>query len=204
MTGCTERLRVSIGTRIPSEMRGASSVQITERFSKISRGEDLSMVATLIDFSYLRAVTRERNRSIEQEREAYQGYLRRQTSFYVYLLLHQAESCRSYGDPERHRGRGRLDMRSWDFTLETSDGREHRASEIDPRPTQLAPTGGCLVQGYVHFDGNIPLGTQWVSLDATSGEDNEEISAVLRWDLEPWTPERRRRPENSPADRDDS
>ncbi len=210
LSGCTDRLRVSIGTRMPDVHRGASSVQVTERFSRVARGEELSVVATLIDFSYLRAITRERSRPIEVERQAYERYLRRQTTFYVYMVLHGEENCRPTerraARARRRRG-NRLDLRNWSFTLRTSDGRERDASEIDPRNTQLAPTGGCLVQGYVTFDGNIPRRAQWVALDASNERDDEELTAELRWDLESWTPPSRRpprRPNRRPDEEDSS
>lgn len=207
--GCADKLRVSLGTRMPDEHRGASSVQLTERFSRVARGEQLSVVATLMDFSYLRALTRERSRLIEVEREAYDRYLRRKTSFYVYVILHEEENCRPGAHrAERRRRRGdRTDLRNWTFVMRTPDGRERDASEVEQRATQLAPTGGCLVQGYVTFDGNIPRTAQWVALDAANQRDDDnELTAELRWDLESWTPPRRRpgrRPEREPETDDD-
>lgn len=211
--GCGEELRVSMGTRMPPELRGASSVQVTERFNRVVRGEDLSMIATLIDFSYLRAITRERNRPIDREREAYERYLRRRTSFYVQLVLHDVDVCRSPGRRSaRRRGpeQERLDLQAWTFTLRTSEGRERDAQEVEPGATQLAPTGGCIVQGYVCFDGNLPQRTDWIVLDASFGRGDDEMQAELRWEIDSWTPppRRPRRPDRSSprpeADEDDS
>ncbi len=161
------------------------------------------MVATLIDFSYLRAITRERNRPIEREREAYERYVRRQTTFYVYLILHEEEACRSHARADAGRPRGRLDLRSWRFVMRSSEDREREAEEIESRPNQLAPTGGCLIQGYVHFDHSIHPRSRWIEINAEyEAEDEDHLRAELRWELEPWTPPRRRRsrPRRPPRD----
>ena len=188
---------VSRGTAMPPEHREVSSAELTETFTKHVRGERLSMAATIIDFSYLRAITRERDRSIDLEREAYQHYIRSQTTFYVHLVLHGRESCRSVGgsrdDNEEESGEV-LDFRSWDFTLRDSSGDERQPSELEPGPTQLAPSGGCLVQGYVHFEGNIGRREEWVELESSFGGEDRRYRADLRWDVQLYQPPRRRRP----------
>jgi hypothetical protein len=200
--GCADRLRVSIGTRVPPELRGASSVQVTEQFSRVARGEDLSVVATLMDFSYLRAITRERDRAVDREREDFEHYLRGRTSFYVYLVLHEADVCRTRSRSSSRRMGGqqeRLDLQSWTFTLRTSSGQDLDAAEIDPGSPELAPTGGCIVHGYVQFDRPIPRDARWITLDASVGRGDEEMHSELRWEIDPWSPPRRapRRPEDS-------
>ncbi len=209
--GCTERIRVSRGSRIPPEHRGSSSAEITETFTRHLRGERLSVAATLIDFAYVRAVTRERGRSVDSEREAYQRYLRRQTTFYVHLVLHGRESCRT----ARRDGRGSdeddadaLSFDAWSFVLVSSGGQEVEPSSVDAGPTQLAPSGGCLVQGYVHFDGNIRRNVEWIQLEASLADDRH-LRADLRWDVELFSPARRgqrpakRAPSGPPEERRD-
>ncbi len=201
MVSCVERIRVSRGTRIPPEHRGVSSAEVTETFTRHVRGERLSMAATMIDFSYVRAITRERARDRDSEREAYHQYVRRQTSFYVHLVLHGRESCRAprvEGD-EDDAEPNPLDIESWTFAVEMSNGRELELDEVEAGPTQLAPSGGCLVQGYVHFRGNIGRRDEWLQLEATYG-DERRLRADLRWDVELFRPsgaDRSKRPPSS-------
>ena len=129
LSGCAERLRTSRGTRIPPELRGLSSAELTERFTRDSVGEHLSMVATLVDFSYVRAVSRERSRVHDQERAAYERYVRRQTTFYVYLVLHDRESC---GPTRSSRSKRRS---AGTLSLESSPGNGTTASVLVPAET---------------------------------------------------------------------
>lgn len=215
--GCVESVRVSRGTRMPEELRGASSAQVVEHFTRLDRGTELSVVATLIDFSYLRALSRERGRATEVEREAYDRYLRRQTTFYVYLTLHEAESCTPGARPpsgaraededeeEEDEGprplRGRLDLRAWSFTLSTPGRPDREAQDVEPGPTQLASGGGCLIQGYIHFRGSPPRDARSLVLHVSEGEGRDALRSELRWDLEPWSPPRRSRSRRPRPDR---
>ena len=203
LSGCTEAVRLSRGTRIPDELRGASSAQLTDLFTRVERGSTLSFVATLVDFSYVRAVTREGGRTEEREREAFQRYLRRQTSFYVYLTLHRMETCRDHGsradEGAAHDGEGGppVDLRGWRFALADSTGRRWETPRVEPGPTVLAPASGCLLQGWVTFPRGVPPTARWVSLEASAGEGRATTSTAVRWDLEPWTPPRRGEPRRS-------
>jgi hypothetical protein len=211
VSGCAETVRLSRGSRIPPEHRGVSSAEVTEAFTRHVRGERVSMAATLIDFSYIRAVVLERGRSREQEREAFDRYVKRQTSYYVNLVVHGLESCSTgRGRPPSDEGdddgaQGLLDLNEWGFEMRTSSGRPREPESIEPGATQLAPSGGCLVQGYLHFPGSISSRDEWVELEA-SGGDRGRIKAVVRWSVERWTPAKRSkssgraRPRPRPAD----
>lgn len=208
LAACVEPIAVSRGTRIPPEHRGLSSAAVTEAFTKHERGERLSVAATLIDFSYLRAVSRERNRSREVERETYRQYVRRQTTFYVHLVLHGRDSCREPTSEDEEGSGSPLRFQDWTFALATSSGRERALIDVDPGPTQLAPSGGCLVQGYVHFRGNIGSRDEWVELDV-SFEGERRLQSRLRWDVALFRPSRRtKRPPRSnrrpPRQRDEA
>lgn len=192
VSGCAETVRLSRGSRIPPEHRGISSAEVTEAFTRHVRGERVSMAATLIDFAYIRAVVLERGRTREQEREAFDRYIKRQTSFYVNLVVHGLESCstgrgRRPGDDEDSGDAALLDLNEWAFEMRTSTGRPREPESIEPGATQLAPSGGCLVQGYLHFPRPISPRDQWVELEARGG-DRGRISASVRWNVERWTP----------------
>jgi hypothetical protein len=196
--GCNESVRLSRGLRSPEELRGASSAAVTERFTRQANGgDDVSVLATLIDYAYVKAVAREWGRTREQEREAFDRYLKRQTTFYVYLVLRDRESCQAPESAEQAdagpaEGEGDeedrlLDLRSWNFVMRFPNGRQRQAAEVEPEPTQMAPTGGCLVQGYVHFPNVVPPQAKAVILRVDGGEGSH-LKAELRWDLQAWAP----------------
>jgi hypothetical protein len=195
-SACAPRMHLSQGTRIPDELRGASSAQIADLFTRVERGTELSLVATLIDFAYVRAVVRERDRTVDQEREAYDRYIRRQTTFYVYLTLHRAESCaeaEEQGEGDRAEAEAsELALEGWDFGLQLSGGRDLELSGVEPGETRAAPTGGCIVQGYVRFDGDVPRDATWMALEVSDRDRDEELRSTARWDLGSWSPPPRR------------
>jgi hypothetical protein len=162
------------------------------------------MAATLIDFSYIRAVVLERGRTRDQEREAFDRYVKRQTSFYVNLVVHGLESCSARGrrsdDDEDAGDQALLDLNEWAFEMRTSSGRPREPESIEPGSTQLAPSGGCLVQGYLHFPRPISNRDQWIELEARGG-DRGRITATVRWNVERWTPPRRAGAAGRPAAR---
>jgi hypothetical protein len=185
--GCGPKVRLSAGTRIAPELRGVSSAEATTALTRHDQGEHVSLVATLIDFAYVRAVYREGSRSLEQEREAYNRYIRRQTTFYVHLLLHTRENCQPRATGQEEEPSDPLQLRDWYFVVRSSTGQDLDPVAIEASPTRLAPHGGCLVQGYVHFPRNISRRAEWVTLETGFGED-QNLRSDVEWRLGSWTP----------------
>ena len=179
--GCGEEfIWVSKGSRVPPKIKDLSSKEIENYFTQRYEGKDLAVISTFIDFSYIRALRHERKLKRSEAKLAFDNYIKKQTTFFVYIYLLDIEMCPASLEKVKEFP-PIYDMNKWQFVLEVYPKVKYKRP-FKVNPVFIKPIkDNCVLGGYVHFPGSLKTRDNLMKLSITSPDNKYNIK--LQWKI---------------------
>lgn len=181
---CEENyILVSRGSTVPIELQELSSKEIETYYTQRYESNKFATISTLIDFSYIRALRHEQKLTKEKAKEAFDSYIKKQTTFYIYLYLLNAPLCpENYEKIKNNPTFAIYDISRWDFTLLILPKQEiKKPFKIKPVIIKAIDDHSCVIGGYIHFPGSLKPTHKSIKLNIRS--PNNKYIATLNWKI---------------------
>lgn len=208
LMGCGESyIWLSRGSRTPPELRELNYQDIERYYTQEFESKRFAAVGTYIDFGYIRALLKSGKITKEQSKVGFQNYIKKQSTFYVYLYILDNGQCpvdvmknlasgpmiekvskneEDLMEEDIDENNSKLyDISQWNFSLAFSNNSKSEPYKIVPVAYRNVREGGCVISGYVHFPVSIKKNVNWMALSISSPVD--DYSTILRWNVKVYS-----------------